>query len=102
MSASPVFPATGPTSALLIDGSALFFGQREASPDKNLDYNALVDAMRRHGNSRWPAKPAYFFTAADEANEKQAKFHQMIQKEFGWVVRQMPPARGERRQLAAD
>ncbi len=91
MSASPVFPATGPTSALLIDGSALFFGQREASPDKNLDYNALVDAMRRHGNSRWPAKPAYFFTAADEANEKQAKFHQMIQKEFGWVVRQMPP-----------
>lgn len=91
MSATSVAPAPNSKVALLIDGSALYFGQREASPDKNLDYSALVDAMRRHHNSGWPAKPAYFFTAADESNEKQAKFHQIIQKDLGWAVRQMPP-----------
>jgi len=80
-----------PTAALLIDGSALFFGQRAASPDKNLDYTELINVMERHGVHNWPAKPAYFFTAADEANEKQAKFHQMIQSQLGWTIRQMPP-----------
>ncbi|MGA2441049.1 MAG: hypothetical protein ABSH08_08825 [Tepidisphaeraceae bacterium] len=83
--------ATGSAASLLVDGSALFFGQRAASPDRNLDYTVLLDLMQRHGQHQWPARPAYFFTAADEANEKQAKFHQMIQGQLGWTVRQMPP-----------
>lgn len=89
-SSSPT-PASNPTASLLVDGSALFFGQRAASPDKNLDYTVLLTIMQNHRKDRWPAKPAYFFTAADEANEKQAKFHQMIQGQLGWSVRQMPP-----------
>jgi hypothetical protein len=89
--ANSSLPAPNSNTALLVDGSALFFGQREASPDKNLDYVELLGAMKRHSSGGWPAKPAYFFTAADEANEKQAKFHQIIQKDLGWVVRQMPP-----------
>lgn len=78
-------------ASLLIDGSALFFGQRAASPDRNLDYTVLLEIMQQHRHCRWPAKPAYFFTAADESNEKQAKFHQMIQSQLNWTVRQMPP-----------
>jgi hypothetical protein len=77
--------------ALLIDGSALFFGQRAAFPDRNLDYTILDDLLRSHADGKWPPKPALFFTAADEANEKQAKFHDMIRNQLGWTVRQTPP-----------
>jgi hypothetical protein len=41
------------------------------------------------GSSLTP-KPAFFFTAADEANEKQQKFHHLI-SDLGWSVRQVPP-----------
>jgi hypothetical protein len=75
--------------ALLVDGSALFFGQRDVSPDRNLDYLELDASLRRHGHDQWPARPAYFFTAADQSNEKQTKFHQMIHNELGWAVRQI-------------
>ena len=80
-----------PTTALLVDGSALFFGQRAASPDKNLDYNILLQMMQDHSEGIWPAKPAIFFTAADEANEKQKKFNDMIGHHLNWTVRQTPP-----------
>src|SRR5262249_30523941 len=84
-----------PQWALLVDGSALFFGQRTVSPDRNLDYYNLNEFLRNHAINRClkhPAdpKPAYFFTAADEANEKQQKFHHMI-SELGWNVRTFPP-----------
>jgi hypothetical protein len=83
---------SSPSPSLLIDGSALFFGQRAASPDKNLDYEVLHEVMQKHhDNCKWPARPAYFFTAADDANEKQGKFHLMIEERFRWTVRQMLP-----------
>jgi hypothetical protein len=86
---SPAQP--GPTPSLLVDGSALFFGQRAASPDMNLNYGGLLDLIQRHAGVQGQFKPAYFFTAGDESNEKQAKFHQMISENLRWTVRQTPP-----------
>jgi hypothetical protein len=82
---------TAKTPALLVDGSALFFGQRAVSPDKNLDYVVLQELIQRHTAPHWPPRPAHFFTAADDSNEKQAKFHQMISNQLGWTIRQVPP-----------
>jgi hypothetical protein len=89
--ATKIHSAVSPVPAILADGTALFFGQRAASPDRNLDYIALAEALERHANVGLPAKPAIFFTAADDSNEKQAKFHQMIEGQLSWIVRQMPP-----------
>jgi hypothetical protein len=75
---------------MLVDGSALFFGQRAVSPEKNLDYTELDGLLRLHAGSGSPARNALFFTAADESNEKQIKFHDMISN-MGWTVHQVPP-----------
>lgn len=84
-------PSSAKKPALLVDGSALFFGQRAVSPDKSLDYSVLQEMLIQRDSHGWPARPAYFFTAADEANEKQAKFHLMISGQLGWTVRQVVP-----------
>lgn len=76
--------------ALLVDGSALFFGQRAVSPDKNLNYIELANLFRSSARSSLAPRPALFFTAADEGNEKQAKFHRLIE-DLGWIVRSYPP-----------
>src|ERR1051326_8413644 len=66
-------------SALLIDGSALYFGQRAFAPDKNMDYEQLLQALKKEkSNPNAIFHPAYFFTSSDQTNEKQAKFHQHI------------------------
>src|SRR5208337_5652273 len=54
MPSSSHSPASNPTASLLVDGSALFFGQRAASPDKNLDYTVLLDVMQNHRKDIWP------------------------------------------------
>jgi hypothetical protein len=82
--------STSAAPALLIDGSALFFGQRAVSPDRNLNYIELQAIIRRNALKTQP-RPAYFFTSADEANEKQAKFHSLITDEIRWTVRAVPP-----------
>jgi hypothetical protein len=76
--------------SLLVDGSALFFAQRAVCPEKNLNYIELNALLRGQVGSSLAPKPAYFFTAADEANEKQQKFHHLI-SDLGWTVRQFPP-----------
>lgn len=84
-----VSPKSTENIGLLTDGSAIFFGQRAVSPDKNLDYFALDEVLKKRFGAS-PLKPAYFFTAADESNEKQAKFHGVI-SDLGWTVRPVPP-----------
>ncbi len=76
--------------ALLIDGSALFFGQRSVSPERNMDYRVLADILQTAGKPQTPPRPALFFTAVDDSNEKQSKFNQYI-GDLGWNVRQIAP-----------
>src|ERR1041384_7209116 len=37
--------------ALLVDGSALFFGQKKVSPDRNMNYAELDTVLHRHAHS---------------------------------------------------
>jgi hypothetical protein len=84
------FPAPKPW-AFLADGTAFFFGQRTVSPEKNLDYFRLREVIQGEADSPLPAKPALFFTAFQESNEKQVKFNDMLQCELGWNVQACPP-----------
>jgi hypothetical protein len=76
--------------SLLVDGTALFFGQRAVSPDKTMDYRALVTLLRDHTGQSSQPRPAYFFTATDETNDKQLKFNEMV-RTLGWTVAQTTP-----------
>jgi hypothetical protein len=76
--------------ALLADGSALFFGQRRVSPEKIMDYRELARILTEESGTVYPPSPAFFFTAADESNQKQVKFNEMI-AELGWTVRPTHP-----------
>jgi hypothetical protein len=75
---------------ILADGSALFFGQRAVSPEKTLDYTELCSLLQAQCGSKTPARTALYFTAADDSNEKQAKFHDVLGN-MGWTVYQVPP-----------
>jgi hypothetical protein len=77
--------------SLLADGSALFFGQRTVSPEKNLDYFRLADLIQMEVGSSVAPKPGFFFTASQDSNEKQLKFNDMLQNELGWNVQACPP-----------
>ncbi len=77
--------------ALLIDGSALFFGQRSVSPDRNMNYVALKEQLEKENRSGVAPKTAFFFTAADEGNPNQVKFNDMIRNSIGWHVHQVAP-----------
>ena len=88
----PLNPRSAKSSwALLVDGSALFFGQRAVSPDKNMNYMALKEHLERQSRTDTSPMPALFFTAGDEGNEKQVKFHELIKTGLGWHVHQIPP-----------
>ena len=76
--------------SLLIDGSALFFGQRAVCPEKNLDYLRLGEILSAEAGSSVPPKPAFFFTAFQESNDKQLKFNDMIRNELSWKVQALP------------
>src|ERR1700694_5978554 len=76
--------------SLLIDGSALFFGQRQVCPEKNLDYLKLGEILANEVGSSLLPKPAFFFTAFQETNEKQLKFNDMIKNELSWNVQACP------------
>ena len=77
--------------SLLVDGTALFFGQRAVSPEKNMNYLALRDQLQRESGVSLPPRTAFFFTAADEGNPNQVKFNEMIRNTIGWHVHQVPP-----------
>lgn len=72
--------------SLLIDGSALFFGQRQISFTKNMNYPRLKGILQGESNCKALPKPAFFFTTVDESNVGQAKFHSMV-RGLGWNVR---------------
>jgi hypothetical protein len=76
---------------LLVDGTALFFGQRKISPDKNMNYLVLRDAIQRESGAATGPRGAFFFTASDEGNPNQVKFHDMIRSAVGWHVHPIPP-----------
>lgn len=76
--------------ALLVDGTALFFGQRAVSPDKSLDYAQLEKLLTKRIGYGTPPKTAIFFTAADDSNEKQKKFHEMLVAKLGWQLKHVP------------
>src|SRR3982750_848197 len=76
--------------AILIDGSALYFGQRAVSPERNMDFGVLLDELMRRKTSPTAFRPALYFTASDQQNEKQAKFHGHIQ-DLGLTVVEVPP-----------
>lgn len=76
--------------SLLVDGTALFFGQRAASPEKTMDYRAFATLLREHVDLTTQPRPAYFFTATDEANEKQLKFNELV-RSLNWTVVQTTP-----------
>ena len=80
----------GPSDCVcLIDGTALFFGQRAVSPEKTMNYHALREIFADIANRLIEPRRTYFFTATDESNEKQVKFHELI-RGMGWKVIQTP------------
>lgn len=83
-------PGSAGTTALLVDGSALYFGQRAVSPDRNMDYGLLLDALKHQKKHPGPFRPAFYFTASDQQNEKQAKFHEHIE-DLGLKIVEVPP-----------
>jgi len=81
--------SSSPT-ALITDGSALYFGQRAVSPDRNMDYAYLLDVLKQPKTNPRIFRPALYFTASDQTNEKQAKFHQHLE-DLGLKVVEVPP-----------
>ncbi len=77
--------------SLLVDGTALFFGQRTVCPDKNLDYFRLAELLQNEAGSSLRPKPAFFFTSSAESNEKQIKFNEMVENDLQWKVQACPP-----------
>src|SRR5256714_6023659 len=83
-------PGSSGTTALLVDGSALYFGQRAVSPDRNMDYGVLLDALKHRKKRPGDWHPALYFTASDQQNEKQAKFHEHLQ-DLRLKIVEVPP-----------
>ena len=87
----PAYAVNPALSVLLVDGSALYFGQRAFSPDRNMDYEEFLRILQL--TKAYPSTKfnhALYFTASDQTNEKQAKFHEHI-SQIGFKVFDVPP-----------
>src|SRR5262245_52435824 len=76
-------------TALIVDGSALFYTSRVVGDNKPLDYRRL-DELLRHNESVASFDIRLFFTAYDPANEGQGKFLDFIAKVMDWDVEAVP------------
>jgi len=77
-------------SALLVDGTALFFALRSLAPGSSLDYFRLDQFLKASipGLSSWAT--ALFFTSWDRGNDGQRKFLEFIESRFRWKVDRVP------------
>lgn len=91
-------------TAVLVDGSALYFASRALFPDASIDYGAFVDLLvERFGASKdWTGDAPLslptagsrwiFWTAFSSRNDGQARFLEMLENRFGFEVRRFAPS----------
>src|SRR5262245_53678939 len=71
------------SSALLVDGTAVYFRSREVRGEDRLDYEALNRVLLTEAGAS-SFDPALFFTTYDAQNEGQQKFLAFLQTRLGW------------------
>lgn len=91
-------PPSGHRSvAVLIDGSAVFFGVRSLFPEQTLDYRALIavlcDRVPGLHSPRAPDCPDWWvmWTSASTDNAGQQKFLEFAERDLGFTVRRVSP-----------
>jgi hypothetical protein len=76
-------------TALLADGSALFFTTRALGGDKPLDYRRLEERLKEEYRLK-SFDVTLFFTAYNLANESQQKFLAFIRDTMRWTLDAVP------------
>ncbi len=93
-SASP--PET--SSAVLIDGTALFLTSRSLFEGRQLDYRRLVQVLHEQVRDLQPSwAPGRndiwtMWTSVSAQNEKQSRFLDFVENELRWEIRKFSPA----------
>lgn len=77
-----------PSTAVLIDGTALYFRSREARAER-LDFEALASFLEKRSSPDL-VELVVFFSTFDDANEAQQKFLTFLRTRLRWDVELRP------------